>query len=180
MPPKGSYLENVYSLYIYTYVYGEQAHVASQQKTKKERSSGLQSSWKGKENHVKCDSSWNGTNLKRFHLKCEGSWKGQFLNKNHIKYDGSWKGENRKKNHIKCESSWKGKLPKKNRSKYDGSWKGQIWIENKITASVKVPDKETFWKEMASNIVVLEKDKSGKISPHQMWKFLEGKNYEKK
>jgi hypothetical protein len=39
------------------YINGEQAHVASQQKTKKERSSGLQSSWKGKENHVKCDSS---------------------------------------------------------------------------------------------------------------------------
>ena len=54
MPPKGSYLENVYSLY------GEQANVASQpstQKTKKERSSGFQSYLKGKENHVKCDSS---------------------------------------------------------------------------------------------------------------------------
>jgi hypothetical protein len=33
---------------------------------------------------------------------------------------------------------------------------------------VKVPDKETFWKELASNIIVLEKDKSEKISSHQM------------
>jgi hypothetical protein len=32
------------------YINGEQAHVASQQKTKKERSSGLQSSLKGKKN----------------------------------------------------------------------------------------------------------------------------------
>ena len=127
--------------------------------------------WKEKKS---CDSSWNGTNLKWFHLKCEGSWKGQFLNKNHITYDGLWKGENRKRIHIKCESSWKGKLLKR---KYDGSWKGHL---KKNTASVKVPDKETFWKELASNIIVLEKDKSEKISSHQMWKFLKGKFSETK
>ena len=136
-------------------------------------SSGFQSYLKGKENHVKCDSSWNGTNLKRFNMKCESSWKGQFLNKNHIKCESSWKGKLLKRNHIKydgswkgqiwkkhskCESSWQGNFLKRTGIEYNRSWKGQIW-KDFITSNVKVPELEHFWKEIASYMIVLGKGK---------------------
>ena len=167
MPPKGSYLENVYSLY------GEQANVASQpstQKTKKERSSGFQSYLKGKENHVKCDSSWNGTSLKRFNMKCESSWKGQFLNKNHIKYDRSSKGKNGNDFTSNVKVPEKGKLLKRNRIKYAGSWKGQI-LKRFHTSNVKVPERENFWKEIASKCIKYNGSWKG-----QIWKRFHTSN----
>ena len=78
--------------------------------------------------------------------------------------------EKRKWFHIKCESSWKGKLLKRNRIKYAGSWKGQIW-KRFHTSNVKVPERENFWKEIASKCIKYNGSWKG-----QIWKRFHTSN----
>ena len=165
MPPEGSYLENVYSLYKW---WASTCCIAieDQKGTQLRFTEFLER----KKNHailpeteqIWNDFTWNvkvpekdnfWTRITSHMMVCEKEKIGKEFTSN-VKVpekENYWKEnmmvpekDKSEKKHSKCESSWQGNFLKRTGIEYNRSWKGQIW-KDFITSNVKVPEREIFW-----------------------------------
>jgi hypothetical protein len=178
MPPEGSYLENVYSLYKWwasTCCIAIEDQKGTQLRFTEflERKKIMRFFLKRNKSEMISPEMWRF--LKRTISEQESHHIWWFVKRRKSEKNSHqmWKFLKRKitekkiwwflkrtseKKHSKCESSWQGNFLKRNGIKYSGSWKGQIW-KDFTTSNVKVPGREKLWKEITSYMIVIGKGK---------------------